>query len=93
MKASLKSQVVAEGNDVIKHAGYHYFSLEHVRLEFLDKAAKTPRDLACPHRVQFYDVTVAGERYARAAWIYEAPRPTMEATQNRVGFWNEVEIS
>jgi uncharacterized protein (DUF427 family) len=32
-------------------------------------------------------------RHARNAWVYEAPRPSKAATQGRVGFWQDVEIS
>ena len=39
------------------------------------KAPRTPKDLECPHGVQFYDVVIDGERHPRNAWIYERPQP------------------
>jgi uncharacterized protein (DUF427 family) len=38
-------------------------------------------------------VVIDGVRHARNAWVYEAPRPSKAATQGRVGFWQDVEIS
>jgi len=61
-----------------------------VRLEWLEKSAKTAHDLECPHGVQFYDVIVDGERHLRNAWSYEAPQPKMEAVRDRFGFWEDV---
>lgn len=92
MKATLKGRVVAESDDIVKEGGYHYFPISVVRLEWLEKAPKTASDHACPHGVQFYDVVIYGNRYTRAAWIYEAPRPAMRHVANRFGFWDDVEV-
>jgi uncharacterized protein (DUF427 family) len=83
----LKDRVIAESDDIVAEGGYHYFPISVVRMEWLEKAAKTESDHACPHGVQFYDVVIDGKRYARAAWIYEAPRPSMRHVANRFGFW------
>jgi uncharacterized protein (DUF427 family) len=37
-------------------------------------------------------VAIEGERYPRAAWIYEAPRPSMRHVADRFGFWEDVEV-
>lgn len=92
MKAKLKDHVIAESDDIVEEGGYAYFPSAHVRLDLLAKAEKTASDLECPHGVQFYDVVIDGVRYARAAWRYEAPRPSMRHTAGRFGFWNEVEV-
>lgn len=92
MKATLKDRVIAQSDDIVAEGGYHYFPIFVVRMEWLEKAAKTESDRACPHGVQFYDVVIDGDRYERAAWIYEAPRPPMRHVANRIGFWNEVEV-
>jgi uncharacterized protein (DUF427 family) len=92
MKAVLKNRVIAESDETVEHGGYHYFPNRHVRTEFLDKAAKTVSDLQCPHGVQFYDVIVDGERHPRAAWRYEALRPSMRHVVDRFGFWDEVAV-
>ena len=92
MKARLKDRVIAESDDIVAEGRYHYFPIAVVRMEWLEKAAKTESDHACPHGVQFYDAVIAGERYPRAAWIYEAPRPSMRHVANRFGFWADVDV-
>jgi len=92
MKAVLKGRVIAESDDVIECDGYHCFPAAAVRLDWLEKAAKTQSGRACPHGVQFYDVVLDGVRHLRAAWSYEAPRPVMQPTAGRFGFREEVEV-
>ena len=92
MKATLKGYVIAESNDIVEQGGYAYFPSADVRLDWLEKAEKTDSDRACPHGVQFYDVVIEGRRHARAAWRYEAPRPSMHHVAGRFGFWEDVEV-
>jgi uncharacterized protein (DUF427 family) len=92
MKATVNDHVVAESNDVIESGGYQYFPPSTVRMEWLEKTAKTPRDLECPHGVQFYDVVIDGERHKRAAWSYESPQPKMAHVGGRFGFWEDVQV-
>src|SRR6478736_2899373 len=92
MKAKVDGKVVAESNDIVERGGYHYFPPGAVRAEWVEKAPKTPKDLECPHGVQFYDVVVDGKRHKRAAWLYEAPRPEMAQVADRFGFWEDVEV-
>lgn len=92
MKAVVEGHVVAESDDIVECAGYHYFPRQAVRLAWLEKTEKTADDLECPHGVQFYDVVIDGARHPRAAWIYEAPRPEMRRVADRFGFWQDVEV-
>jgi len=92
MKAVVDDKVVAESNDIIERGGYQYFPNSAVRMDWLQKAPKTPSDLECPHGVQFYDVVIDGVRHDRAAWSYEAPRPAMAAVGGRFGFWQDVAV-
>ena len=92
MKASLKGKVIAESDDIVENGGYQYFPSSAVRLAWLEKAPKTARDLECPHGVQFYDVVIDGERHPRAAWSYEAPKPSKAAVDHRMGFWKDVKV-
>ena len=92
MKAVVNDKVVAESDDIIERGGYQYFPSSAVRMDWLQKAPKTPSDLECPHGVQFYDVVIDGERHDRAAWSYEAPRPAMVAVGGRFGFWQDVAV-
>jgi uncharacterized protein (DUF427 family) len=92
MKAVLGKHVIAESDDVVERDGYQYFPGSAVRTQWLEKAPKTESDLECPHGVQFYDVVIDGARHPRAAWSYEAPRPSMRRLAGRFGFWEDVEV-
>ena len=92
MKALWHGQVIAESDQTLEVDGYRYFPRESVRMDLLQVAPKTQSDLACPHGVQFYDVVLDGKRHERAAWVYEAPRPSMKHVAMRFGFWDDVEV-
>ena len=92
MKATLDEHVIAASDDIAEAAGYHYFPPSTVRMEWLEKAPKTAKDLECPHGVQFYDVVIDGERHPRAAWSYEAPQPRLRHVGGRFGFWHDVKV-
>jgi len=92
MKATLNGHVIAASDDIVECKGYQYFPREVVRMEWLEKTAKTESDHACPHCVQFYDVVIDGARHRRAAWSYEAPLPAMKQVADRFGFWEDVKI-
>jgi uncharacterized protein (DUF427 family) len=92
MKATVDGQVVAESSDIVEDSGYQYFPRSAVRMDWLEKAEKTARDLECPHGVQFYDVVVGGKRHARAAWSYEAPKPAKAKVDQLMGFWKSVQV-
>jgi uncharacterized protein (DUF427 family) len=93
MKAILNGHVIAESDDIVEAAGYAYFPPSVTRLEWLEKAPKTESDHACPHGVQFYDATIDGQRFERAAWSYESPQPKMQAVGGRFGFWKDVKVA
>jgi uncharacterized protein (DUF427 family) len=93
MRATVDGRVVAQSNDIVECQGYQYFPRAAVRMDWLEKAERTPDDLTCPHGVQFYDVIVDGTRHVRAAWSYEAPQPRMRQVADRFGFWEDVEVS
>jgi len=92
MKAVVDGKVLAESEDIVERGGYQYFPPGAVRLDWLEKTARTASDLECPHGVQFYDVVVDGRRHARAAWSYESPRPAMVDVGGRFGFWEAVDV-
>jgi uncharacterized protein (DUF427 family) len=93
MQARVGDALIARSDDTIECDGYAYFPRSAVRMEWLEKSPKTADDLRCPHGVQFYDVVVGGARHARAAWSYESPRPSMAHVAQRIGFWEDVDVS
>jgi uncharacterized protein (DUF427 family) len=92
MKAIWHGQVIADSDRTLEVHGYRYFPRDAVRMDLLQMAAKNESDLECPHGVQFYDVVEGAQRSERAAWSYEAPRPSMKQVDHWVGFWDDVEV-
>jgi uncharacterized protein (DUF427 family) len=92
MKAVVDGRVIAESDDIVANGGYYYFPPSAVRREWLVKVPGTASDLECPHGVQFYDVVIDGVRHERAAWCYEAPRPSKQDIAWRYGFWKDVKV-
>ncbi|MFY0580739.1 DUF427 domain-containing protein [Cystobacter fuscus] len=74
MRATLRGRVIAESADTVEVGGYHYFPRASVQMELLRPAPKTDSDRACPHGVQFYDVSDASGRSERAAGPTRRPR-------------------
>jgi uncharacterized protein (DUF427 family) len=92
MKAIWRGRVIAESDRTLDVGGYTYFPREAVRMDLLQATPKTQSDLACPHGVQFYDVAQDAARSKRAAWSYEAPRPSMSQVDHWIGFWEDVSV-
>ena len=94
MQAKWQGKVIAESDRSVDVHGYRYFPRDAVRMELLRAAPKTRSDRACPHGVQFYDVTVGGARHERVAWSYEAPTSdAVKRVARRFGFWRDVQVS
>jgi uncharacterized protein (DUF427 family) len=90
VKANWNGKIVAESEQTIEVGGYRYFPRSAVRMEMLRRAPRTPRDLECPHGVQFFDLIEGARRGERLAWSYEAPRPSMQQVDHWIGFWRDV---
>ena len=93
MRATWKGRVIADSAQTLEVGGYHYFPRAAVKMELFSPSPKTASDRACPHGVQFYDVSGEGGRSERAAWSYEAPRESMKQVDHWMGFWGDVELS
>jgi len=93
VKASWNGIVVAESEETREVRGYHYFPRGAVRMELLQPAPRTPKDLECPHGVQFFDVVDGEARGERLAWSYEAPLEAMQSVDHWVGFWRDVAVT
>lgn len=92
LTATWRGRTVAQSEVTREIDGYVYFPRDSVRMELLQAAPKTARDLECPHGVQFYDVVGGDSRSSRAAWSYEAPREKMKPVDHWIGFWEDVEV-
>jgi uncharacterized protein (DUF427 family) len=92
MKAIWRGETIAESETTKEVGGYVYFPRDAVKMDLLRLSPKTPRDLECPHGVQFYDVAKGGDASPRAAWSYEAPQEKMKPIDHWIGFWEDVEL-
>jgi uncharacterized protein (DUF427 family) len=92
MKATWRGRVIAESERTLELGGYRYFPREAVRMDLLEPAPRTARDLECPHGVQFFDIADGEARSPRAAWSYEAPREAMRSVDRWIGFWEDVRL-
>jgi len=90
MKAVWRGRVLAESDRTLEVDGYRYFPREAVRMDLLKAVPKNAKDLECPHGVQFFDVIENSARSERAAWSYEAPRPSKQQVDHWIGFWEDV---
>jgi uncharacterized protein (DUF427 family) len=90
--ATWNGTILASSDRTLEVGGYRYFPRDKVRMDLLKVAAKTARDLECPHGVQFYDVVDGDKSSARAAWSYEAPQEKMKPVDHWIGFWEDVEV-
>ena len=93
MKATWHGKVIAESDQTLEVGGYVYFPRDAVKMDLLKATLKTPRDLECPHGVQFYDVVEGGSTSPRAAWSYEAPQTKMKPVDHWIGFWEDVTVA
>lgn len=91
--ATWNGKVIASSQETREADGYRYFPREAVRMDLLRISPKTPKDLQCPHGVQFYDVVDGDRASPRAAWSYEAPQPRLKLVDHWIGFWEDVNIS
>ena len=89
MKATWNGLVIAESQEAVMLDGYWYFPRGSVQMALLSPAPKTAGDQACPHGVQFYDITA---KSPRTAWSYQAPRPSMQRVDQWIGFWEDVAV-
>jgi uncharacterized protein (DUF427 family) len=92
MRATWNGHVVADSDRTIELDGYRYFPPASVRMQFLQVAPRTAADDRCPHSVQFYNLSDGTRSSERAAWAYQAPRPSYAHVAHWVGFWNDVEL-
>ena len=93
MRAILNGHIIAESDDIEIGAGYKYFPASGRASGPSPEGAEDRSRPCLSAHVQFYDVVIDGVRYERAAWSYEAPRPSLQHVGGRFGFWHEVEVA
>ena len=91
MKAIWENTVLAESNDTVVVDGNHYFPMDSLKMDFFKESSTNS---LCPWKGQasYFSVTIDGKTNTDCAWYY--PKPSMQAKkiENRVAFWNGVEV-
>lgn len=90
-KAIWNGTVLAESDRCEIVENNHYFPPDSVRREFL---AESSTQSVCPWKgtARYYDVVVAGQRNADAAWYYADPKPDAVRIKGFVAFWRGVRV-
>lgn len=92
VKARWNGATIAESDDIVVVEGNHYFPVSSVNKELLRPSSTTS---ICPWkgRAAYYSLHVDGVDNVDAAWYYPAPKAGAEMVQDRVAFWNGVQVA
>lgn len=92
MKAIWKGTVLAESPFTEVVEGNHYFPVESIKKEYLQKST---HESTCPWKGQaaYYSINVDGHENANAAWYYPKPKEAASNIRNYVAFWKGVEVT
>lgn len=93
IKALYNGKVIAESNDTIKVEGNHYFSLDSIKNEYLEKSdLKT----TCLWKgvASYYHLNFEGEKLKDMIWYYPEPSSEAKSIKNRIAFYkiNGIEV-
>jgi len=91
-RAIWKGEIIAESDQFETVEGNVYFPAESLRQAFFRPSDRT---FVCGWKgtASYFDVVVAGETNAAAAWTYPDPKPAAANIKGHVAFWNGVEVS
>ncbi len=90
--AKWNQETIAESNETIVLEGNYYFPPGDVRKEFLRPSTHTSR-CSWKGTANYYDIEVAGETNAQAAWYYPEPLEPAQNIRGYIAFWKGVEVS
>lgn len=92
IQATYQGQVVAESDETVVVEGNHYFPVNSVRPECLQKSSHTS---VCGWKgtAGYYDVVVGDAVCVNAAWSYADPKPAAAEIAGRIAFWKDVKVA
>jgi uncharacterized protein (DUF427 family) len=90
--ATWNGTVIARSDDTVVVEGNHYFPLESVERGVL---VDSDHSSVCPWKgtASYYDVVVAGDRNANAAFHYRTPKEAAAEITGRVAFWHGITVT
>ena len=91
MKAIWNNVVIAESNETVVIAGYHYFPPESLNKEYFKESELHS---VCPWKgtASYYSLEVNGETNQDAAWYYPEVTELAKGIKGRVAFWKGVQV-
>ena len=91
MKAIWKNTVIAESDDTVLVEGNHYFPMSSLNKELIEISETTTN---CPWKgtANYYSIKTNGALNKDAVWFYKTPKKAAQQIENRIAFWNGVEI-
>lgn len=91
MQAIWNGTVIADSENTATIEGNHYFPLDSVNGEYLEKST---HHTICPWKgeASYYTLVVDGKKNENAAWYYPDPKPAAAEIKDHVAFWKGVEV-
>ncbi len=92
VRAVYNGSVIAQSDRTVVVEGNHYFPPDDVDQAFL-AGSDTHTTCSWKGLASYYDVVVAGDRKADAAWFYPDPKEAAAEIKDYVAFWKGVEVT
>ena len=88
IKAVYKGRVIAESNDTVKVEGNHYFPLESINKDFLEKSEL---QTICVWKgvASYYNLILDGEELKDMVWYYPDPSEEAKSVKDRIAFYQK----
>ena len=86
-----RGKVIAESDDTVIVESNHYFPKKSLNMEFFIESDTTSY-CGWKGEANYLSVVVESELNQDAAWYYQPPMEAAKEIQDRVAFWNGVEV-
>lgn len=88
IKAVYKGKVIAESDDTIKVEGNHYFPLESINKDFLEKSEL---QTTCVWKgvASYYNLILDSVKLENAVWYYPDPSDEAKSIKDRIAFYQK----
>jgi uncharacterized protein (DUF427 family) len=92
MQAEWNGAIIARSDDIVSVEGNAYFPVSALDSELV-RPSSHRTICGWKGEAHYYDVVVAGQVNANAAWFYPDPKAAAAEIKGRVAFWKGVKVS